>query len=63
MMKNNILRSITLSAFITFLKAWMKVDSPSIVPLIVSLLCVGWIALYIYVNVFRRAEELERELQ
>lgn len=63
MMKNNILKSVTLTAFITFLMAWMKVDSPSAVPLVVALLSFGWMALYIYVNVFRRAEELERELQ
>ena len=62
-MKNNILKSMTLTAFITFLMAWTKVDSPSAVPLVVALLSFGWMALYIYVNVFRRAEELERELQ
>ena len=60
-MKNNILKSMTLTAFITFLMAWMKVDSPTIVPLIVAMISFGWMALYIYVNVFRRVAEMGRD--
>ena len=42
-----------------FLLAWIKIDTPSIIPKVISLLSAGWIGLFVYVNVFRYSKELE----
>lgn len=61
-MKNNILKGFTIAMICMFLLAWIKIDTPSIIPKVISLLSAGWIGLFVYVNVFRYSKELEEEL-
>lgn len=58
-MKNNILKGFTIAMICMFLLAWIKIDTPSIIPKVISLLSAGWIGLFVYVNVFRYSKELE----
>ena len=58
-MKNSILKGFTLAMICLFLLAWIKIDTPSIIPKVISLLSAGWIGLFVYVNVFRYSKELE----
>lgn len=60
-MKNNILKGFTIAMICMFLLAWIKIDTPSIIPKVISLLSAGWIGLFVYVNVFRYSKELEEE--
>ena len=61
-MKNNILKGFTIAMICLFLLAWIKIDTPSIIPKVISFLSAGWIGLFVYVNVFRYSKELEEEL-
>lgn len=58
-MKNNILKGFTIAMICMFLLAWIKIDTPSIIPKVISFLSAGWIGLFVYVNVFRYSKELE----
>ena len=61
-MKNNILKGFTIAMICMFLLAWIKIDTPSILPKVISFLSAGWVGLFVYVNVFRYSKELEEEL-